>query len=461
MEVIKTIKPLPQRAPGTGKRARRTINRMLRQQGMIPAIPNAVGNVLTTYNPQVVKLVPSAQTVRNRKRRARKKQINNNLVQYSPAANSLNNPLMPQPLGVATGKNNMVKSRVRASINNITPEGLRFLKCAFSAADFDGSGTYGVPDDFSGKSLAVKHRLVQPDVARPNVDTYILVLPIPGYAYFIAVVPAGTPVLYTTAWMGVPYSDYSSLFPGTMTSTNVEKFRFVSQHVEIVPTVNSTSWTGSIQTWKIPVQVTTAGRYGGDSGYQQLFVNGLMGTNATNADMYTGPFNLGTYVGAFNKGSVSWDFSTMFRDVSRIPSGTLDPASDFGEIAWEGTKLLPGFDNNMESICVKFSGIGANTNDSYIIKTWACVEYQFTPGSVMYESQNLHYEPDEEAMRIYRYVAMNLPVGVSFLDNANFWNRVLSIIKQMSGALSMIPGPYGVIAGGVNAVATGIETLTI
>lgn len=407
-----------------------------------------------------------ARTMRNRRKRARKRARANgvmptNAVQVSPAI-PVQNVLMPQPLGTSTGRNNMVRQRLnRVPIKSLTPEGIRFLKCAFSAADFDGTGTYGVPDRFSGKSSAFKHRYVNSYNFSANVDTYFLLVPVPGFAYFYTTVAAGTPILANTVWKGVKYSDYDSLFLSNPTvaynaNSIVQKFRFVSNHFELVPTTNAQSWTGSVQAYKLPVQfqleensAIVATNWG---------VSGLEGCNANNADMYSGPYNLGTYVGAYNKGSEAWEFNQVIDGLLAVPA-VLSPY-DFCQLDGGGA-ALPGFDNAFETVCIKVSGVGANTSNSAILKTWACVEYQFTPGSAMYSMQNLKCMEDKVALDLYRRIIMELPTGVSYYDNANFWQRVLSIIKGISGALSFVPGPYGMVAGGVNTVAKGIEALTL
>lgn len=439
MEII----PLPQRKQRTRYRA-----------VLAPAQPVYRATVTTT------------RTARNRRRRARRRAqrsgiMPTNPVQVSPAI-PVQNVLMPQPLGTSTGRNNMIRQRLnKVPLKSLTPEGVRFLKCAFSAADFDGTGTYGVPDRFAGKSSAYKHRSVGSVNFAPNRDTYFLLCPIPGYAYFTADVAAGTPILANTVWTGVKYSDYNALFlanPAVAFSANgiVQKFRFVSNHFEMVPTTNANTWTGSVQAYKLPVQfqleensTIVATNWG---------ISGLEGTNANNADMYTGPYNLGTYVGAFNKGSEAWEFSPVIDGLLTVPA-VLAPY-DFCQLDGAGN-ALPGFDNAFETVCIKISGVGANALNSAIIKTWACVEYQFTPGSAMYSMQNLKCMEDKVALDLYRRVILELPTGVSYYDNANFWQRVLAIIKTISGGLSFVPGPYGMVASGVNTVARGIESLTL
>lgn len=403
---------------------------------------------------------------RNRRRRANKKGVSlqtymaQGRPEYSPATNA-EVAIYPQPQGVSS--RTPVGSRIRnvKPRGKVSPEGEMFLKCAFSAADFDGSGTYGVPDDYAGKSLAMKYRNVSAFNCAATTDYYILVLPIPGYAYFTTAVTAGVAPVAGTVWTGVQYPNFASIFGTNVANVSqmVTKFRYVSQHIEMVPTTNANTWTGNVQVFKLPIQLAdkssdTAGVY--TNTYK---MTGISGVNGTDADMYTGPFNLGTYCGAFNRGGSSWDFAEILDGFTQWPENPL--GSDFGIVAASTNAYLTGFDNNFESILLKISGIGSNANDSFLMKNWACVEYQFTPGTAMYEMQMNHVNCDEEAMRLYREVAINLPVGVSFLDNANFWNRVLAIIRRVSGSLSVLPGGYGMMAAGAHGIATGLEALTL
>jgi len=405
-------------------------------------------------------IVPSVPAQKQKKRRNRVKKSKNAVV-YSPVAPVSSQIQMP---GFATsgGNRQIVMSReLKASLNlnKITPEGVRFLKCAFSAPDFDGSGTYGVPDEYCGKSIAVKHRLTQPGTFNSTNDVYILILPTPGVAFYTAFVPAGTSPTAATVWTGTNYSDFVSFFVAGgagVTALVMNKFRFVSQHFEIVNTTNANSWSGSIQAWKMPVQVTI----GDNSTFTvpKRVITGLNATAATDQDTYSGGFNLGVYAGSYNKGSTDWGFSPIMTSVYEIPDGTAGVA-DWGQVLGSPGYFIPGFDNNFESTCIKVSGV-TGTN-SAILRAWACVEYQFVPGNPMYEMQNLKFTCDQKALELYRYIVMNLPPGVSAFDNANFWSRVLNIIKSISGGMSLMPGPYGLAATGVNSIARAIEELTI
>jgi hypothetical protein len=359
--------------------------------------------------------------------------------------------LYPNPSYTNTGLRKMV------SVNRkrLTPGGEAFLKCAFAPPDFAASAPTGVPDDFRGTSLLKKHRLVSTfNCTSSSTDCYILLTPsVGGVAYWTALVAAGTGFPSTGNFTPVYYSDTTALFsgPGAMAS-NFTKFRYVSNHIELIPTMNQMSWAGSIQAWKIPIAMairstTTVA----DNLYT---VTGLESINATNANQYTGPANLGVYSAAYNTGA-NFDFQPIIEGVVQVPNSIVS-GTDYGRLAG----AIGGIDPNFDSVIIKISGMGTNVLNSFIVKTWACIEYQVQVNSSVYEYQTLS-PCDPYAMELYRAIILQLPVGVSFLDNDGFWQRVLGIIKTVSGALSAIPGPYGAIAGGVNAISTGIESLTL
>lgn len=341
----------------------------------------------------------------------------------------------------------------------VSPSGLSFLKCAFAPPDFDQTNVQGVPDKFEGKSLVKKHRLVTAYTFTPNLDTYILLAPVPGMAYFVATVPSGTPVISATMFIGFPYSDFTSMFggnDGVNAADVVTKFRYVSNHIELVPTTNQMSWTGSIQSWKLPLDIEVRNNAAGSPLNSLWTVTGLQGCNATNANQYTGPFNLGVYTACYSTGA-EFAFNSILEAQPALPS--LLTVSDFGQLA-PSSGCVTGLDSQFDSLIIKVSGVGSNTLDTAILKTWACVEYQVLPGSSLYEYTT--FSPcDALAIDIYKKVINELPVGVAFTDNEGFWRRVLQIIRSMSGGLSLVPGPYGLAASGIHSLSTAIDTLTL
>lgn len=363
---------------------------------------------------------------------------------------TLMNSNRPYLLGNATSTN---PNRPRAvySSRPLSQAGMSFLKCAFAPPDFTETQVQGIPDNFRGLTLLKKHRLVNPSSFAPGSDYYILLCPVPGVSYFLATTAAGVPPSATTLWTGVPYSDYQTLF-GTSANTTadvVNSFRFVSNHIELICTTNQMSWSGSISSFKLPVKILM--KPGG-----VLTVTGLQSTLSTNVNQYTGSLFDGVFSGAYNC-APDFEFVPI---IEAQPDATV-PASpvagvDFGQL-FSGTAGFPGFDNSMESLCIKISGV--TTTNSVIFKTWACVEYTALDNSVVYEYQRGSPPEDERALKLYREIALSIPIGVPVRENADFWQRVLRIIRSVSAAGAAMPGSYGAISSGVNALATGISEL--
>lgn len=394
-------------------------------------------------------------------RRRRRRQMQDAI----PYKSDTSYPAVQAP-GISSGmiqRAQMNRARQMLTSSKMTPDGIAFLKCAFAPPDFAAAKLLGVPDDYEGKSLVKKHRLISSQsFNKANTDYYILLLPTPGYAYWVATVTAGSPVLASTVFVGVPYSDSTQLFntsgtAGTSLADVVDKYRFVSNHFELVPTTNQMTWTGNVQTWRLPVSMIVR-QQGGAGGGDILSVTGLQGTNSTNSDQYTGPFNLGVYSACYNSGA-KFDFQSITENLVQLPPTVLPAIGDFAQL--DGSAFgFPGLDSQFDSLVVKISGMGSNVSNTAILKTWACVEYQVVPGSSVYEYQN--FSPcDPAALALYRRVINELPVGVAFVDNENFWKRVLAIIRRLSGTMSILPGPYGLAAGGVSSIATAIEQLAL
>jgi len=390
---------------------------------------------------------------RNRRRRERRRAI------PAMAANTVANTsnwMIPSGSASDTAVRRVGKLRTPAG-NRLTHQGLSFIKCAFAPPDFAANDVAGVPDEFRGQTLVKKHRLVTSFNFNANTDYYILLAPVPGISFFQTSVAAGTGFISTSSFGAFQYSDFGTMFgsPNTMADI-VTKFRYISNHIEILPTVNQMTWTGNIQVFKLPVSLTldTIGVTGGDAA--TFSITGFQAINETNANQYTGSFNMGAYSACYNSGA-QFDFQPILEGATTYPA-TFVTGRDFGQIY--NINGIPGFDNQFETLCIRVSGIGSNTNNSCIIKTWACVEYQVQPGTLLYEFGSVS-PSDELAIKLYREVILGLPVAVPFYDNEGFWQRVLRVIRQVSGSLSIIPGPLGMISGGVNSIASGVESLVL
>jgi hypothetical protein len=330
--------------------------------------------------------------------------------------------------------------------NRISQAGLGFLKCAFAPPDFQNTQVQGVPDSYRGQSLLKKHKYTGSIVLSANTDYYIILAPTPGIAYYAATTAPGVPVTQFTQFFAVAYSDFTTLFTNSIDTTteNVEAFRYVSNHFELIPTTNEMTWSGAVSTYKTPMKFVT--RSGGVNTADMWAINGIEGCNADNMPQYTGPFKAGVFTGCYSA-SAEFPFSEIRDNIYNVPNVTGLP--DFGQFYYVGsTGHFTGFDNSFETSVIKIQGL--TTNCTAIFKTWACVDYQCRAGSVLNEYQVASPPCDEYALSIYREIVISLPIGVSYYENADFWQRVLAIMKSITGMASFVPGPYGMIAKGVN-----------
>lgn len=343
-------------------------------------------------------------------------------------------------------------SRMNVGNMKVSHAGKCFLQCAFSPPDFAQVAVEGIPDDYQSQSLVKKHRSVHTVQLTADRDVYILLLPVPGFTHFTASRDKGKPISASDVFIGTQYSDYVQMFGRTVedgADRTVSKFRFISNHIEIIPTVNSMSWTGSIQCWKLPITVSV--RPGGEG--EVLTIGGLEGVNSEIANQYTGPFINGLYSACYSSNCI-FDFTNIMNNLIKIPQVLAIDKGDFASI-WspvaDPPRTIPGFDNGFESLVIKISGVTAA--ESFILKTWACVEYQAVPDNIVYEFSSLSPH-DPLAIELYRKVINELPVGVPYVQNESFWQRVLGIIRGITGTLSVIPGPIGMISAGVNQIVS-------
>jgi len=334
----------------------------------------------------------------------------------------------------------------------ITQAGMSFLKCAFAPPDFTQTQVQGIPDAYRGQSLLKKHRYNGNTIFTSSSDYYIILAPVPGVAYFTyATAQNVPPAALTSSWVAVNYSDFSTLFPSAGQTTDiVNSFRAVSNHIELICTQNQMSWSGSIQAWRLPLRIVIS------SDITSHFVNeytitGLAGTTSTNSNRYVGNFFDGFFGGCYNAAS-TFGFTPILENQTSIPINV--QTSDFGQLA--GSNYLTGLANDFDSLVVRISGMSAN--QTAIIRTWACYEYTVNPQASVYEYCTVSPPEDHTALAAYRELALALPLGVPASMNADFWKRVLAILRTITGAAAFLPGPYGTIARGANLITTGISS---
>jgi len=363
--------------------------------------------------------------------------------------------MMTIPASIAVANND----RINRQRNSLSASGMAFLKCAFAPPDFAYSRVTGVPDNLNSMTVCKKHKFTNTLASIPSAatDVFIGLFPTPGIAYWYINVTPGSPVAASSGWTPVPYPDSGTFFGSTPTSLGdaVEKYRFVSNHLELIPLVNQMQWSGVIQAFKLPLQVALENQGPIATSSLAYTLLGVQGINSPSADQYTGPVINGVYTAAYSN-NPTFNFNSIIEGQITIPS-TLS-SNDFTFLATPVSSMgaIPGFDNGFESVIIKISG--CTTQNPFVIKTWSCVEYMVNPSSIAYEFRT-STPTDERAMKLYREIISQLPIGVAYMDNDNFWQRVLSIIRSISGGLSLIPGPYGLAAGGVHSITQAIDQL--
>lgn len=406
-----------------------------------------------------------AKTARNRRRRQARRvrriaMVGGASADVAPYSGTIQQYIPPS---VSLGNSRRIREmntslRRVLSSRKLTPDGLAFLKCAFAPPDFAVSNVKGAPDRFEHESYVAKHRLTGTLDNPAGRDTYIWLCPSPGVAYAFVNVASGVPLLGTEQWAAVGYADFVEMFGADekATANKITQYRYVSNHMELVPTVNQTKWSGGISAFKFQATVNLR-QTSLNTTDNIVGLSGLEAANAKNANMFSGPVINGLYTGAYSA-AAEFEWQPVYENVKQLP-GVFIPGTDFGTLLGVSGHLA-GLDNGFENVIIKITNDGTNPN-TFITRNYACVQYKVRPGSdsaVMYNAQTVACH-DELAITLYKRIIAELPVGVTYMDNDSFWQRVLQIIQMVSGGLSVLPGPYGMAAGGVNMLSNAVEKL--
>lgn len=330
-----------------------------------------------------------------------------------------------------------------------------WLKTSFAAPDFPVLSPQGIPDDYTGRTLTKMFRKVTSITIPDDTTHYLIIPPIPGSSHILYTGPENSSADFVVQ----NYSDRNSLFGDTprTTADSVTAFRYMSQLAELVPTTNATSWSGSISCYKVPAKMTET-KYSVDttpSVYTSVnTITGFQGVFSTSSDQYTAPSNLGVFAAATSDNS-SFPFTNVIEGYERFNvtavNTELIPGA-FGTFRQLTNDGFPGW-GELDTIVIAISGAA---NNSFILKTWAAIEFQVVSTSVLYQYSTMSPTKDEAALRCYKAFVASCPIAVSYYENANFWQTLLGIATSVSGALSAIPGPWGMVAGGVHGVLNNI-----
>lgn len=373
----------------------------------------------------------------------------------------------------------------------MSKDGLAFLKAVFAAPDFAGQGEYsGIPDASAYSIVKYRHVAVSDlrslfvasaaafpittgetttprPIPQPGQDILICQPPVPGIAFYWAAVAAGAAISAETDFVPVQYPEFKQLFnnnvqdrpfaSGTSGLNDfISNFKFGGNSIELICMSNSFKWTGSITAFKARMTLADSGAYQAVSAQTPLYtkvVNGLESfNNIGSTSTYAAPANLGIYMTAVNAEA---EFNTQ------PVTEDLYYANE-GEYRTIGHLLgcLPGV-GSLETNYIRLSGVVTGTAElpvwtEFTARSWSVLEYTPVSGTLLEKMAQPSAEYDPVALKVYRDIVRDLPVAVTYFENDSFWKKLLNLVGKVGSALTVLPGPYGAIAGSIGGLATGI-----
>lgn len=353
-------------------------------------------------------------------------------------------------------------------IKGLTSEGLEFLKAVFAAPDFQNQGTFaGIPDEAAPDVVAYRHLRVAPLDMRELDELFnmfvIVQLPVPGIAFFTAAINPHVGVAPDTIFHPVLFDDCKDLFTdlsdvggnhGRHVADKITAFREAGRALELICTSNQMTWKGSIRAFKLNIKATTGDSTSSLSSTVPKVISGLDGINSNSQAQYVAPANLGCYMMA-GKNDVKFN-------VQDIVEKWIGPNSAQDGTVGLFSSLFSGFGDLEANVMIiedNYDTVNRRPFSTFQTRAWAIAEYMPVPNTPLAKAARKSPKHDVVAMAAYQRILQEMPVAVTYYENAKFWDTILKLLKGGVGIAKNIPGPYGAIAGGVGTVIEGIESL--
>jgi len=362
------------------------------------------------------------------------------------------------------------KRVARSLWSQLSPAGKAFLKCAFAPPDFTSDPGMGIPDRYNGKTFMDKACSAVAVAPTAGNDTYYLVAPTPGIAFWTTTTTTGTPLTSSSVWTPVLHSGYfgagQPLFGGpTSANTNVDKFRYASLAAGFYTTSSAMTTAGSVQVWKMPLTLveeyynkTVATTPAVTFDASAPIVAGLDGSTVVPRDNYSQGVIHGMYTISTNN-QEEFRFLDIHPGINRLPS-TNYTSSMWGVLnATASNAAIVGV-GDLDAICIKVS-VPTGASVSGVLKSWACIEFRTVPDSIYDRLCSNSPDYDPIALALYRQAAKGLPLAVMSAENANFWQRLLEVLGIGAAAAAYVPGPVGIIGAGASMLISGMKELSM
>jgi len=307
----------------------------------------------------------------------------------------------------------------------------------------------GIPDEYDGRVVTKTFTSVSNiPTFTPGGDAFIVFLPIPGYSYFYGSASAGTVTL-----SGIQSADYFSIFPDGLESTVVTSFRYAGAAMEIIPTVNAMSWTGSVQVFRGAVTLSIQALSASTMIYT---IGGLSDLVYSQRPEAVHPFNMGCYC-TTRPSTPNFEFSPVLTG-TRTSEITVSSYSGAFSCSINGSPLAFTGLGNMEAIVYKIPAYNA-TGNLGTIRTWSNVEFQVPSSSLLYEYSRISPPEDKLALALARRAYVELQLCVPFYENDGTWEKIWGWAKKVSSYLQYVPGPVGEVAGGFSHLANILDNI--
>jgi len=363
------------------------------------------------------------------------------LAQHRSSKHSTN----PHP--VSKKKSKKVKNSHSDLLSKAEKSG--FLKCAFAAFDQADKNSVAIPDQFQGKIIPFRSDTTQTVTVKANTTTTIVVLSSPGNPFYLSEEDNLNSIYRATYDEAI--DDVLALRGDH--SDRASHFRTVSNVVDIFNVSSSINAGGTIKVCRFnlerSVELDNATRT------EILTYNGF--PISLNRDVYVDNLKYGANsVGV--RDSVDFDFTPLIQPGVPVkggypegftipmnistPDGT--PASLEGV---EGKFVTRGIGDNYGRI---FQFTAPDHDQTLQIRVNACYEFTPVPNTLLFEVASGSPPYDPAIIWLYKIISSEMPLAVRVSHNPDFWQFVRNIIQRSTGVLSHLPGPYGMIAGGIN-----------